>query len=216
MIERRVLTNEIRCRGTTAVIALLLTLVPALVVWPIAAWYAEFLLVIGPILGFVPVWQVVGLVYGKHIQHKIALEAKSKMIEFVGESPEHIDTSCALTRDKKGFVGTGIAIKDDSIYFLDRGEIAKIPSRLIREWHLTIPGYTLIETRGGNAGDGVKDLEHNTTSFREAYDQSGLFVRVADVSKPVWQFTSRDKQVLDRWCEILTQVNERRSIAAGQ
>ena len=48
----------------------------------------------------------------------------------------------------------------------------------------------------------------NRIERRKAFDQSGIFVQVADIERPVWQVKFSDEKLLKKNVEILTQYFE--------
>ncbi len=99
----------------------------------------------------------------------------------------------AVGKDKNfDAAGTGIAYDSGKLYVLDRGVAATIPLDAIRSWEWEIASYTLGHKR----------------SKQLAQINSGFFVRVEDLEKPVWQFMTDDKSTLERWSEILRQAKE--------
>jgi hypothetical protein len=49
----------------------------------------------------------------------------------------------------------------------------------------------------------------NDLAKAEAIVNSGLFVQVADVTRPVWRFYTRNVALLQQWEEIIVQAFER-------
>jgi len=148
--------------------------------------------------------------------------ARKAMIGFIGSEPKYLDASGTVMADWNPvrLSGTGIAIKDDLLYVMQDGEIAQIPWGLIRSWEWRIEGTSsarLIKQgvpAGVAAAIQLQANEANADASAAAYRDSGLFITVADIDRPIWQFRTVDEKTLRRWDEILRQVKEGRLVSA--
>lgn len=141
---------------------------------------------------------------------KDALDAMEK---FMGERPQYIDTAHSCRQSDKTVCGTGIAYANQNVYIMDHGLCAKLELEDIRSWKWSIEGVSggsvfvggnPIETTINNS---VSNIQHGMNKFA-AWVQSGFFITVADINKPIWQFMTVDKNVLDKWMEIFDQWQE--------
>lgn len=131
--------------------------------------------------------------------------------DFIGAEPRYIDTEAF----QAGFAMTasGIAYHDKNIYAMQRGKAVKIPLRLVRSWQTTVKGYEQLHVAGGGITTGTITAHTqanlaNKTARNAARRASGLFLEVADINYPSWQFCTTNTKVLQRWHEILTQASE--------
>lgn len=150
-------------------------------------------------------------------------KARDAMISYIGSKPPYIDASGTIMKDWNPVraCGTGMAYDGRYIYVLDDGEIARIPWSCVRSWQWSIEGHNTIElfTQGVPMALGtsmqIQANNANMTASAAAYRDSGFFVTVADVDKPVWQFRTTDEKVLRRWGEIFAQIKEGRLSVAS-
>lgn len=104
--------------------------------------------------------------------------------------------------------GTGITRDGDNLLVVDGGELAVIPWNLVRSWTWEIAGRTVYRQFGFN------QTQANLANLEEGVKQnrnSGLFITVKDTDKPVWQVMTKDKDIINQWDEILTQISEAHS-----
>jgi hypothetical protein len=148
------------------------------------------------------------------LAHTVAAEARKVLAEFAGNAV-YIDAAPTGGRDGKSLTGTGMAWDGEYLYVLDTGEVARIPLPAIRSWTWKIEGAPQTKLYGSpNLGVRLDVAADNLGEAVAARSKSGFFVTVADIKRPLWQFTTRDEAVLRRWEEILTQIDESRLKAA--
>ena len=144
----------------------------------------------------------------KKLASKLKTEAETALAAFARKPLQAADYSVALARPGM-LAGSAIAWDGEALYIMDRGEAARIPLPLVREWRWEVTGAETLQTFG-RVGAGMKldVMEANMNASAAAYGTSGMFVTVADVGKPVWQFSTMEKGVLERWSEVLRQVTD--------
>ena len=142
------------------------------------------------------------------LSKEVIAKTKSALEAYAGLPLQAADYSVAVA-GKRGLAGSAIAWDGKAIYVVDRGEVVRIPPPLVREWRWEITGSNRVQTFGSvNTGTQLQVQHANMDASAAAYATSGLFVTVADVGKPVWQFTSRNRADLERWHEVLHQLTE--------
>ncbi len=124
-------------------------------------------------------------------------------------SPDYGDVDCT-SHNAIAIVGDRLFIRTLRGFKL---RIAEIPLSLVREFSWEIPGYDRIVTTSMTAA--VAFSFANAAAKSEAEQGSGLFVALADIEVPQWQFNSTNEGLLRKWHEILTQVSERRVAQAN-
>jgi hypothetical protein len=141
------------------------------------------------------------------LRTQLVEDSRDALIKFMGFEPQYIDTQAApgILAPKKLLVGTGIAYGGGCVYIMNDGEIARIPWALVRSWRWSIEGYSTTEFVGKvEFVDRLRAYNIDEIDMLSARNRSGFFVTVADVEKPVWQFTEWNKAVLEKWDEIFT------------
>lgn len=105
--------------------------------------------------------------------------------------------------------GTGVALNRQArtLTLLANGAWKTYPLAEVREWE------TRVERGGKAVGFGVQGelqaFAANASASQQALANTGLFVRVKDVERPMWR-VSMSQAVQARWMEILRQeINER-------
>lgn len=152
------------------------------------------------------------------IMRDLGPQARKAMLGFIGAEPKYLDARGVVTRDwnPPKATGSGIAVHGGNLYIMDDGEIAKVPWSLVREWVWKVEGYSSPSVRiaGAPPGQAARaQMRTNATTMNAsaaAKRDSELFLTVADVEKPQWQFRTDDGGVLRKWNEILTQMMEGR------
>ena len=153
-------------------------------------------------------WYILSMVLGYRAYVTYGRRARETMTAFIGQKPNYLDAVGVAARNPRGAAtGSGLAITDEFIYILDDGEVGRIPYGMVRGWEWKIAGYNRYDS--DNLADGTKMLLKNHASRANAQLESGFFISVKDVDKPVWQFRTMDRQVLLRWNEIFKQAFER-------
>jgi hypothetical protein len=148
-----------------------------------------------------------GWIMGTTASKEISQRAHQAMMEFIGTQPKYLDVLCVGSKKRRGaLVGTAIAITDQHLYVMDDGEVGRIPFSQVRNGTWKIAGYTALSGSGipSNMKASMQNIENRATAALD----SGFFVQVRDVSKPVWQFMATDQEVLQRWMEIFRQTFE--------
>lgn len=145
-------------------------------------------------------------------------EARQKLRHFVGKKIPYLDVVPAGAKgDLSSVTASAIGFDPESmsVYVLDNGLAAEIPWELIREWRWEVSGYVKTEVYGADVGMKVAASARNQDARADAARKSGLFISVADINHPEWQFVCADPSLLKRWNELLIQVREGR-IAPSQ
>lgn len=138
------------------------------------------------------------------------VENSHVFLDYIGpnhKNIEHIEFNAVF--NENGATIDGIAIIGSTLYMVEKGVAVTIPWSAIRSWTWSIEGYSEVKIYGGQPGTNHSASMDNARAEAEARKASGIFITVADVGKPVWQFTTTDKTVCERWMEILRQVNEK-------
>lgn len=116
---------------------------------------------------------------------------------------------CGVPKRNNRISGTGMAWDGKNLLIMDTGELGIIPWDQIRSWSSVIAGRTTFHNFGWildstRPATNMANAEAGATQLRA----SGIFVRVVDKQKPIWQMMTTDENVLAQWDEILTQINE--------
>ncbi len=110
---------------------------------------------------------------------------------------------------------TGIASDGQRVYIVDQGELGVIPWADVRSWEWRIEGYATTQALGGILNRHSAEISNMNRDAKLAAEvNSGLFVKVAEVHRPVWHYQSADKRILERWNEVFTQMREGKLAAA--
>lgn len=142
------------------------------------------------------------------ITNGIETKTRKALEEYIGEKPDYLNTSFSMhNKNDVSISGSAIAVHKDIIYIVDHGVVAKIGWDDIRKWGWKTAGYEIFSGVGFSGTLNAKNATGNAKAI--AYMDSGFFIEVKDVDKPSWQFMCDDKNVLKRWNEILTQMDER-------
>ena len=81
----------------------------------------------------------------------------------------------------------------------------------IRSWNRQVDDYSQIELHGRHdMGTQISVLASNDAARVAAHRASGFTISTTDIEKPKWRFQTADKVVLQKWHEVLTQMNEGR------
>jgi hypothetical protein len=130
--------------------------------------------------------------------------------KFIGKPVKYLSVNVCGLGDRK-VSGTAIAYDSGMIFIMDRGLAAKIPFDQIRNWKWSVAGYETTTLYGDvRQIDRYNVANRNANAQHEAYVNSGLFISVASLDYPEWQFMTIDEAVLKRWMEILKQASEGR------
>lgn len=99
---------------------------------------------------------------------------------------------------------TGIAfdIENKNIYLIDHKKVKTYNVKEIRKFY-----YSYSNGPEYNGGD-LHDFAENLKDKKNAYNNSGLFINVADIDQPQWQIKFSNKKLLLRYFEILNQFRE--------
>ncbi|WP_315836140.1 hypothetical protein [Bradyrhizobium prioriisuperbiae] len=140
----------------------------------------------------------------KLLEPSVTRDTHEKFLQFIGGEPYYMDLD---TYGKKG--GTyadAVAIDAHNLYVLHEDNAVEIPWSMVRSWTIQAPGADRVVGVGMTAA--MTAASHNIEAAAKAHEASGLFVFVADVNHPKWQFRTADTTILRKWNEILTQRNE--------
>jgi hypothetical protein len=150
------------------------------------------------------------------IQGRIMAQVAPALQAMAKRPLKKVDVGCAQSpTNKMHFGGTGIACDGECILVMDQGEVALIPWADVRSWEWRLEGYNRTQAIGGILNPHTASIAlQNAVDKQAAAVESGFFVRVADIDKPVWHFQSTDRRTLERWQEIFEQMNEGRLAAA--
>lgn len=109
---------------------------------------------------------------------------------------------------------TGIAfdLDNDKVLLLEGGVRKIYPRDEIRSAESSVEGAQEWYYSGGDlvhkAFGKLNAALENRVERRKAFDQSGIFIQVADIQHPVWQIKFSDTKLLQRYAEILRQYFE--------
>jgi hypothetical protein len=147
----------------------------------------------------------------KKADKEVSKEAARLLESFIGKPVKYIDSASATFEG--GGTGTAIAYDNRTIYIMDRGVAAKIPFDSVRSWRWVVDGYQVTKLYGNF--DSLTLLKNEFDSLRarvNAIRKSGLFITVANIEHPEWQFMTTDMVLLKKWMEIFRQVQEGREV----
>lgn len=148
------------------------------------------------------------------MSHEMRRQVGKDFEAFVGKPVLHVDyAAVGSRRHANAITGTGIAYDGEDLYLLDDGIAARVPWHAVRSWQTHIAGYEQTKLHGGGAASQFTNSVDNQEARARAYQKSGLFIRVADIEMPEWQFMTMDEKILNKWAEILTQIEEGRKVA---
>ena len=119
-------------------------------------------------------------------------------------------------KGKSGLTATGIAWDGENLIVIDAGELGIIPVPRIRNWKWSIAGRTHHSAASLNPGYQMQARIANEEEAAKQYVESGLFINVIDLEKPTWHVMTTDKAILERWNELLTQIDEGQHRAIAQ
>ena len=133
---------------------------------------------------------------------KIPTVNSSQSIKGLNSIPENLSYRYYLDN-------TGIAfdIENKNIYLLGSTEDHLIIRKtynvsMIRDYSASYGGATKYY------GSDLETTMVNLRNKKETYEQSGLFINVADIDHPQWQIKFSDEKLLLRYVEILKQFME--------
>ena len=184
---------------------------------PVIRWSLYIVLVIissGIGLILLPfIFKLLNVRTDKKTVRKCTEEAPAVMEKFIGQRPQYIDVAHSMRQSDRTISATGIAYANQVFYIMDHGLCAKLTLDDIRNWEWKINGASHSSTVvTGNAMQTVlqaqSDIREAKRAEFTALVGSGFFITVADIAKPVWQFMTSDKNVLNKWMEIFAQVQE--------
>ncbi len=178
------------------------------------------ILLMGGLLGLValfPVAQLVRNSRGKVAVAELGAKARVAMVTAIGSEPVAIDTCGSLSKERKAWLSaSGIAWDGSRLWILDSGEVTSFTPDMIRWWTWRTRKAARTRIYGGGTaalGARIQVMGDNGEARADAFRDSGFFVTVTDLARPSWQFMCEDVPVLERWDEILRQVQEGRLTA---
>ena len=140
-------------------------------------------------------------------------ESQAVMEKFVGGKAQYIDAAHSFRQSDRTFSGTAIAYANKVFYIIDHGLGTKFSLDDIRSWEWKIAGASYGSSIA--IGNPMHLMMQAQAAQRQAQRtelvaliDSGFFITVADINKPVWQFMNSDKNVLNKWMEIFEQAQE--------
>jgi hypothetical protein len=95
--------------------------------------------------------------------------------------------------------GSAVAYADGHLFVMNQGLAAKIPLDKIQDYRWNVSEFMYDSSKPFP----TPEQRDRTT---QEYKESGLFIDVADIDHPSWQFNSVDEKVLKRWMEIIRQA----------
>jgi hypothetical protein len=105
----------------------------------------------------------------------------------------------------------GIAYKDHLLHFMCRGRVFSLPFTSVRDWQWKIETADSVSVHGTGLQAATIQASVNESNLHaagRAFLHSGLFLKIADENNPVLHFHCNDEATLQRWQEILTQIQE--------
>lgn len=156
---------------------------------------------------WVPLWLFASLaslialpIYNRFRSANNAQRVKIAIRSKIGRDPDFLDIREFGTR--------AIGLGRGYLFILEGGFLGAIPLEAIREWEASLESYQQGHVVGFAPAASLQLGVLNSNARHQAEQASGLFVRVADVSNPVWHFQSADEALLQQWHEILMQAFE--------
>ena len=151
------------------------------------------------------------------VAEDVALRARLDLTRALGRPPIHADFSAAPSKLRKSVVATGLAYDGERLYAIEESIAEPIPWKDIRRFRWAIEADQTVNVHVDiHTPDATPVPDFGARQMAQARRnaaamlQSGFFLEVADVNRPVRQFVTNDKAVLLRWFEILTQMKEGR------
>lgn len=138
------------------------------------------------------------IIYFTLSYYAIPTTADTKSIEGLKLIPENFSYPYYLDH-----TGIGFDIHNNQVYLID-GNITKTYNiNNIREYSYSYGGETVFY-----GGKMLESVARNAREKKIAYDNSGLFIDVADINHPRWQIKFSDEKTLLKYYEILRQFCE--------
>ena len=151
------------------------------------------------------------------VAEEVAARARKDLARALGRDLVQADFSAAPSRRWKGVVATGLAYDGQQLYSIEESMAEPIAWGDVRRFRWAIEADQTTEVRVEVHAAGVPivpDLGAREAGrahrAAEAMTRSGFFLHVADIERPVRQFMTSDRAVLQKWYEILTQMKEGR------
>ena len=178
----------------------------------------------GGLLGLmvlVPLSLIIKRVRGASVGKELAGTTRFKLVRMIGHEPMIIDTSACLSVASMGrkVSASGMAWDGEKLWVVDDGVAAAIPPEAIRTWTWHTRSADQLQVFG--SGPALQSAQvqaglFNNNASAAAMMESGFFVTVSDLKKPVWQFMTSDTGVLRRWEEAMRQIDEGRLRRAAE
>ena len=147
----------------------------------------------------------------------VALRARRDFTQALGRPPVQADFSAAPSKRRKSIVATGLAYDGERLYAIEESLAEPIAWKDIRRFRWAIEADQAVHVHVDVHAPGATPIpdfgaRQMAQARRDAAAllRSGFFLEVADIDRPVRQFVTNDKAVLQRWYEILTQMKEGR------
>ena len=151
------------------------------------------------------------------VAEDVALRARRDLTGALGRPPVHADFSAAPSKQRKSIIATGLAYDGERLYAIEESIAEPIAWKDIRRFRWAIEADQTVNVHVNVHAPGATHVpdfgaRQIAQARRDAAAilQSGFFLEIADIDRPVRQFVTNDKAVLLRWFEILTQMKEGR------
>ena len=111
--------------------------------------------------------------------------------------------------------GIAVSAKNRTLILASKDKVASYGFDQVREWETrSKEAGRIVVVRGGFAAAAHAGA-HNAGQALRAQLESGLFVHVKDVDRPIWQIHLYKKAKQERWLEILAQTIGDARVAVG-
>ena len=155
------------------------------------------------------------------IADEVASQARRDLVHALGHDLMQADFHAAPSRRRRGVVATGLAYDGQRLFAIEESVAESIAWAEVRRFRWPIASDNVVDVPVDVHVPGapaVPDLgargDARARRAAEAMTQSGFFLHVKDINRPVRQFMTNDRAVLEKWYEILTQMKEGRLAVA--
>ncbi len=143
-------------------------------------------------------------------QDQLFADTKSLLLKEIGQTPKFADFFMHPSRDRTTMFAAAIAYDRRKLYIIEHGWLGVIDWSDVREYSKDIEGYDQLTTADKHLSTRSAVADSNRELYQDAMLKSGITLTVANIEKPKWQFVCNNPEILGKWFEILTQINEGR------
>ena len=177
---------------------------------------SPLMLVLAPFI-FIVAFRIIRGREARDVFEEVCARARADLARALGRAPVHADFGAAPSGRSGGIVATGLAYDGERLYAIEESVAEPIPWSSVRRFRWSIETDRSVQVdilvHGADPAyvpDFGARADAAAARTASAMRQSGFFLHVADVGRPVRHFVTSDRAVLERWYEILTQMKEGR------